>query len=138
MAASTTPIFTNVPMNWFSDAVLLTANTTTDLTSGTIVLLATAGANGSRVDRLYLQPIGTNIATVARFWLNNGSTTGTAANNRWFLDVTLPAVTNSAVASNPAVVIEANLVMQATYRLYAVVATTVASGYHVVSVGGNY
>lgn len=138
MAANTSPIFTDTPQNWFSDANITTANTTTDLTSGTIYLLATAGADGARFDRLYLQPIGTNTASVARLWLNNGSATGTAANNRWFLDVSLPASTNSNVASIPAVIVELNLTVQQGYRLYLTLGTTVAAGYHGVVEGGNY
>jgi hypothetical protein len=138
LAAGTSPIFTLVVQNWFSDALIVTANTTLDLTSGTIYLLATAGADGSRFDRLYLQPVGTNTASVARLWLNNGGVTGTAANNRWFLDFTLPATTTSIVASIPAVVAELNLRAQATYRLYMTIGTTVAAGYFGTVEGGNY
>ena len=137
MAANTQPIFTGTPQSWIQQT-LATQNTTTDLTAGTIYLLATAGANGSRFDRLYLQPLGTNIATVARFWINNGATTGTATNNSWFLDVTLPSATNSIVASIPAIIIELNLIVQATYRLYATIGTTVAAGYDALVAGGNY
>ena len=138
MAANTSPTFTLVTQSWFSDAVIATANTTLDLTSGTIYLLATAGADGSRFDRLYLQPVGTNTASVARLWLNNGGVTTTAANNRWFLDFTLAATTNSIVASIPAIIAELNLRVQATYRLYLTLGTTVAAGYHGLVEGGNY
>ena len=138
MAAGTSPIFSQVVQNWFSDAVIATANTTLDLTSGTIYLLATAGADGAHLDRLYLQPIGTNTASVARLWINNGGTTGTAANNRWFKDFTLPATTNSIVASIPSVEAQLNLKLQITYRLYLTLGTTVAAGYHGVVEGGNF
>lgn len=138
MAANTSPIFTLVTKNWFSDADIKTANTTLDLTSGTISLLVTAGADGSHLDRLYLQPLGTNTASCGRLWLNNGSTTGTATNNRWFLDFALPATTNSIVASIPAVIVEMNIVMEAAYRLYMTIGTTVAAGYQGAVVGGNY
>lgn len=138
MAANTSPTFTLTSQNWFSDALIATANTTLDLTSGTIYLLATAGADGARFERIYLQPVGTNTASVARLWINNGSTTGTAANNRWFWDFTLPGTTNSIVASIPAVWFEINLRVQATYRLYGTLGTTVAAGYHGLVEGGNY
>lgn len=138
MAANTSPTFTLVTQNWFSDALIATANTTLDLTSGTIYLLATAGADGARFDRLYLQPVGTNTASVGRLWMNNGSTTGTAANNRWFLDFTLAATTTSIVASIPAVVVELNFRAQATYRLYMTIGTTVAAGYQGLVEGGNF
>lgn len=137
MAANTAPIFTATPKSWILNAIA-TANTTTDLTSGTIYLLATAGANGARFDRIFLQPLGTNTASVARFWINNGSTTGTAANNSWFLDVSLPAATNSVVASIPAVIVELNLVVEAAFRLYLTLGTTVAAGLDSLVAGGNY
>lgn len=142
MPANTSPIFTLTPKSFFSDAVIATANTTADLTSGTIYLLATAGASGSRFDRLYLQPLGNaaqnNVATVLRLWLNNGSTTATAANNRFFLDMTLPATTGSITASVPAVTLQLDMTVEAAFRLYATLGTTVAQGYHGVVEGGNY
>ena len=142
MAANTSPIFTLTAQNWFSDALILTANTTADLTSGTIYLLATAGANGARFDRLFMQPIGNaaqnNVATVLRLWLNNGGVTSTAANNRFFLDATLAASTGSITASVPAQIIELNLPVAATHRRYATLGTTVATGYHGMVAGGDY
>lgn len=137
MAANTAPIYTNVPVNSWIGPVLA-ANTTKDLSAGTIYLVCTAGVNGSRIDRLQFQPLGTNVATAGRIWINNGGATGTAANNAYYLDVTLPISTVSEVASIPAISIQLDLVLQATYRIYVTVGTVVAAGYMVTAVGGNY
>lgn len=140
MAANTSPIYTGTPQNWFSTGVLTDKTTTTDLTASTsgVYLIATAGSNGSRFDRAYIQPAGTNVATAFRFWINTGATTTTPANNVQFLDVTLPAATVSQTASNPAVIIELNLVVQASYKLYVTQGTSQAAGNNVMVVGGNY
>jgi hypothetical protein len=138
MPGNTAPLYSGGPKNWLSDAILLTANATLDLTTGAMVLLATGGVNGSRLDRSFFQPLGTNIATVARFWINNGQLTTVAGNNRWFLDATFPISTTSLVASNPAIIIPWDIVLEPAFRLYAVLGTTVASGYHCLTVGGDY
>ena len=138
MPGNTAPLYVGTVRCWLSDAVILAANTTLDLTSGTIYLLATGGVNGSRLDRLDLQPIGTNVATVIRLWVNNGQTTATAANNRWWRDYALPGTTTSATVSIPSVIVELNMVLEASFRLYATLGTTVAAGYHGLVTGGDY
>ncbi len=56
-------------------------------------LVFTAGANGSYIKKLRFQAIGTNVASVARIYINNGSTNGTATNNSFYGQVSLPATT---------------------------------------------
>jgi hypothetical protein len=140
MPANTTPIFTATPdIQWISS--VLTSNATADLTSGTIYLCFTADAtNGGYVQRMRFKalPGGNNIASVARVWINNGSTTGTATNNILFDEATLPAttgVTNAAVAP---VEIPLNFPLPAGYRLYVTLGTTVATGYTITTIGGKY
>ncbi len=79
-------------------ANIAAANTAKDGT-GTVVTLMTAGAEGSKVDKITVRPLGTNVATVLRFFINNGSTNATAANNTLIHEVTLPATTVSEVAA---------------------------------------
>lgn len=137
MAAGTAPIFPATPANWLINGVL-TANTTKDLTSGTIYLLGTAGANGSYLEKLIVQPDGTNIATVLRVWINNSLTTGTAANNCYIKDATMPSTTNSEVAQIGNAEIPINLAIPASYRVYLTLGTTVAAGFHVLGAAGDF
>ena len=138
MSANTSPIFTGKPsVQWIGP--VLTANTTKDLTAGTIYLIFTADAtNGGRVDFLRITPIGSCIATVLRLWINNGATTGTATNQIMYDAMTLPAVTLSEAADFGALVWPIDLVLPISYRLYATVGTGVATGYHLTAVGGAY
>ena len=110
MAQNTNPIFPLIPANsWVSGVAAnaatpgVTANTTKDLTSGTIYgPIETAGAvEGSRLDFIKVRALGTNVATVIRIWLNNGSATGTAANNTLYLERTLSATTVSETSEQP-------------------------------------
>lgn len=140
MAANTSPIFSRTPSFGFSDATpILTANTTTDLTAGTIYLLFTADATeGSYVDKIILQPIGTNVATAGRIWINNGSTTATATNNTQIKDVTLAATTVSQVAAIGNTEITLGFALPAGYRIYMTLGTTVAAGFKSAVVAGTY
>ena len=138
MAANTTPIFPRTPQVEWSNAVLA-ANTTTDLTSGTIYQVFAADATeGSRVDYLQIMPLGTNVATVLRVWVNNGSTTATAANNVMHKNITLPATTLSQTAQLTEQQVNLDLSLPPGYNLYVTLGTAVAAGYGVTAVGGKY
>lgn len=99
MAANTSPIYSRLAdVQWA--ITVLAANTTKDLTAGTSYLCFTADATeGGRLDKLRIRSLGTNVATVMRVWINNGSTTGTAANNTLYTEITLAATTVSEVAA---------------------------------------
>jgi hypothetical protein len=146
MPANTSPIFPlTANVTWVSGAAAnaatpgVTANTTFDLTSGTIYgPVYTATTNGSRLDFLRLRPLGTNVQTVVRVWINNGSATGTAANNALFFERTLAATTVSQTTEQLDLVIPLNISLQTTYRVYLTFGTAVAAGFHASVVGGDY
>src|SRR5438874_2730075 len=63
-------------------------------------LVFTADAtNGGFVQRLRFKAGGTNVASVARIFINNGTTVGTAANNVFYGEISLPATTAAAAAA---------------------------------------
>lgn len=137
MPGNTAPIFSRIAkVGW---EVVAAANTTRDLTSGTIYLLFTADAtNGSRAEKLILHPLGTNVATVVRLWLNNGSTTATLANNKLIDEITMAATTASEVAEVAKTELILNLSLPASYRIYATTGTSIAAGIAATVVGGDY
>jgi hypothetical protein len=94
----------------------------------------TAGANGSYLQRLIARPAGTNIASVLRVFLNNGSTNATAANNVLITEATLPASTGALVP----VELPLNFAIPAAYVLNVTLGTTVATGYYITVLAGNY
>jgi hypothetical protein len=147
MAQNTNPIFPLIPVNtWVSGVAAnaatpgVTANTTKDLTSGTIYgPIETAGAvEGSRLDFIKVRALGTNVATVVRIWINNGSVTTTAANNTLYLERTLSATTVSETSEQPDIILPLNISLAAGYRVYATFGTAVAAGFHLTAIGGDY
>jgi hypothetical protein len=147
MAQNTNPIFPLVPVNsWVSGTAAtagtpgLSANTTTDLTAGTIYgpIFTADATDGSRLDFIKVRALGTNVATVIRIWINNGSVTTTAANNALYLERTLSATTVSQTAELPDIILPLNISLAPGYRVYATFGTAVAAGFHLTAVGGDY
>jgi len=139
MVANTIPIFTNVPSIANDSAAGIVANTTKDLTAGTIYLVYTADVtDGSFVQKLRVRPKGTNVATVMRVFLNNGLTTATLANNMLYDEITLPATTNSEVAALLGYDVPMNIALPPGWRIYVTFGTIVAGGFAVTTVAGNY
>jgi hypothetical protein len=147
MAQNTNPIFPLIPVNsWVSGTAATAgtpgrdANTTTDLTAGTIYgpIFTADATDGSRLDFIKVRALGTNVATVIRIWINNGSATGTAANNTLYLERTLSATTVSQVAEQPDIILPMNISLAPGYRVYATFGTAVAAGFHLTAIGGDY
>lgn len=133
MTANQNPIYGLTPkISAIGNTVTTAANTAFDGT-GTVITAHTAGANGS-----YLQSItfcaqggagNNNVASVARLFINNGTTPGTATNNIFIGEVTLPATTGSASTAVPPVVFPLNRPIPAGYVLNWCLGTAVATGY---------
>lgn len=144
MAANTIPIYSKAGQISWAPVAVKTANTAKDGT-GTVETIFTAGVDGGRVDRIRMRPIGTNVATVLRVFINNGSTNATPANNILYAEITLAATTASeaaalALSEFPLAADPASfpLVLPAGYKLNVTVGTTVASGYMVSAIGATY
>jgi hypothetical protein len=141
MAANTAPIFSLLGDVQWSVSAMTTANTTKDLTSGTIYLTFTADAtNGGFVQRIRFRSLGTNSnATVARIWINNGSSTGTASNNTLFDEITLTSITNSETSSQATFELPLNFALPPGYKIYVTVGTAPTSaGWQSTVIGGKY
>lgn len=135
MPANINPIYPLTPkVSW---GELLTANTAKDGT-GTVTTVFTAGANGARVDYLKVRAKGTNVATVLRIFINNGSDPTVATNNALVLDYTIAATTNSETASLADNLITLDMSIPAGYKITCTIGTTVAAGLVVTAFGGDY
>jgi hypothetical protein len=137
MPANTSPIYCVTPLVVIM-GTLTTANTTKTGAAGTISTQFIVGANGGRLEKIVCQPIGTNIATAMRIFVNNGGSTGTAGNNTYYRDATLPATTLTEVASMPSTEIVLDLVLPASYTVFVTIATGIAAGIAFTGVGGSY
>lgn len=140
MPANNQPIFTRLADIQWTD-VMTVANTTTDLTAGTIYLAFTADAtNGGYVQRIRFRTLGTNSnATVARVWVNNGATNATNTNNTLFDEITLPITTVSQVAAQANYELPLNFALPAGYRIYVTLGQAPTSaGWEATVIGGKY
>lgn len=137
MAANTVPIFLRQPsVQWVSTGT--SANTNLDGT-GTVATVFTADAtNGSKIEKVKLKHLGSNTGTVIRLFVNNGSSTGTAANNSLYKEVALASNSVSQTAESAEAEIAIDLVLPAGYKLLATTGTAIASGVQVTAVGGHY
>jgi hypothetical protein len=160
MAVTATPIFTQTPNVGALNAILSTAMTNTKAFDGTdtagtaLVLVYTAGVNGSRIDQVTcrfastngLTASGTSSASLIRFWINNGSVNTTATNNILLGEVAMAATAvtalgTSALTVNQLSVPTSGLNLPASYRIYA--GSTVAAGgtniaFAINAIGGDY
>jgi hypothetical protein len=137
MAANVSPIFILVPQVQWGTSFLTAANTAKDGT-GTVLTCWTTGAESGFVQRIRFRPVGTNVATVARVFVNNGSANTTAANNILFAELTLPLTTITETAAQPDYELPLNFGMPTGYKINVVLGTAVAAGYAISVVGGSF
>lgn len=141
-APNSQPIFSYVAdIQWVESCTA--ANNTIDITSGTSYLVWTADAtNGGYLDecRVKANPANNTAATVCRFWINNGSTTGTAANSAIIGELSLIATTTSATAPLPDFSYPVKKAIPPGYRVYVTFGTAPGGSaeFTVTGFGGKY
>ena len=139
MAVNTAPIFSATGDIQWSLTPLVSANTAYDGTGANSVIVATAGASGSFIQRIRFKASGSATATVARIFINNGSDTGSAVNNVLFDEITLAATTATQTAATATYELPLNFALPAGYQIIATVGTAQPTGgWEVTSIGGSY
>lgn len=144
MVANTTPIYSKEGKISWNTSILKTANTALDGT-GTVQTVFTAGTNGSRVERIRIKPLGTNIATLLRVFINNGNDQSVASNNVLYAEKVVSSYTLSQTASYLQVELPDTtdatcfpIVLPAGYKINVAIGTTVATGIQVTAIGSDY
>lgn len=132
------PIFTKVASAAW--ATLTAANTAKDGTGTTDLVMTADATEGSNLGTIICEPRGTNVATVLRVFLNNGSTPTTAANNTLIGQIALPATTLSETTTSTMQGVERvfNRAIPPGYRIYVCLATAVAAGWQITTASGDY
>lgn len=144
MAANTQPIYSisgDVSRDGTTGMTTAITTATGDYTgaSANHILVFTANAtNGGFIQRLRFKALGTNTASVARIYLNNGSANTSAANNSFYGEVALPATTAINTTSTIDLDYPMDFALPAGFRIYVGVATTVAAGWVCVPIAGKY
>ena len=128
MAANTNPIFPLTPR--CAGATLTTAATEKDGSTATSLLVA--GENGTRLEKIIVKPIGTNVATVIRFFaVGTGMDTIIG-------EQTIAAATASEEEALAEYIIVLDFVLPYGATLKASLGTTVAAGIQVTAFAGDY
>jgi hypothetical protein len=139
MAANTDPIYSRSPdIQWTTIPSATTANTAGDGTGTVFTVWTSDSTNGGFLQRVRIKALSTSTATVLRFFINNGSTNGTAANNSFFEEVTIPAVTASSVAAVQPFEVPFNVALPAGYKVNCCYATSVTGAVYLTAIGGKY
>ncbi len=137
MSANVQPIYTRVgDLQW---AVAITAANTAKDGTGTVTTVFIAdGTNGGYVRSVRAKPAGTNVASVLRIFVNNGSTNTVAANNWYLEDISLPGTSLTETAGQPTIEIPLGLALPPGYKINVTLGTAVAAGWIVGTVAGKY
>jgi hypothetical protein len=139
MAANTAPIFSGTGDIQWSPTPLVSANTLYDGTGANSVIVATAGASGSFVQRIRFKASGSTTATVGRIFINNGLSTGSADNNVLFDEITLAATTATNTAATATYELPLNFALPVGYRITATIGTAqTTGGWEACIIGGSY
>lgn len=139
MPSNTTPIFSKAGDIQWNTTPIVTANTTTDLTTGTSYLIFTADpTNGGYIQKLRIRALGTNVASVMRVWINNGSTIATASNNVLYDEISLAISTASQTSALSVYELPLNFALPLGYTIYVTIGTTVSAGFDVTAIAGKY
>ena len=145
MSANIQPIFPLTPkISWGTVTTAApVAASNHDGTTTYAVCIFTAGVNGSRIDEIKALPLGTNVASDLRIFINNGNANTMASDNVLYADVALPAITiNETLGQSEVIIRQPNdnrsIVLPPNYKIYATVGTTIAAGWEVVVQGGDF
>lgn len=144
MPGNSNPIFsrvgdvTNNGTTGMNQAITAAANDYTGAGANNSLVFTADSTNGGFIQRLRFKPIGTNTASVARVFLNNGSANTTAANNTFYGEVSLPGTTISSTAALPDIDYAMNIALPPGFRIYVGLGTAVAAGWSCVPIAGKY
>lgn len=114
------------------------ANDYTGISANNALVFTADATNGSYVQRLRFKAIGTNTASVARIYINNGSANTTATNNSFYGELALAATTLIATTSTIDIDYPLSFALNPGFRIYVGLGTTVAAGWVVTPVAGDY
>lgn len=143
-AANRVPIYTaqgevaNNGTTGMNQPITAAANDYSGISANNSLIFTADATNGSYVQKIRLKAAGSCVASVMRFYINNGSTAGTATNNQFYGEVSLPATTAIATAAAVEIDYPLNFALPPAFRLYAGLGTAVSAGWVCSVIAGNY
>lgn len=94
--------------------------------------------NGGFVQRIRFKALGTNIASVARIYINNGGLQTLAVNNVFYGEQALPGTTLNNAGATVDIDYPMNIAINPGFRIFVGLGTTVAAGWRPQAIGGRY
>ena len=116
---------------------LITANTSVTGAAGTVANVLSAKID-TFIEAIDFQSAGTNAATVARVFLNNGKSRTIAANNLLWKQFTLAATTASQTAAPASERKEIQEYIPAGYQLFVAIGTAGTDGWRINAITGPH
>ena len=144
MAANTTPIYSGAgdvsrdSTTGMNQLVTAAANDYTGAGANNSLIFTADATDGSFVQRIRFKAGGTNVASVARIFLNNGSANTSAGNNVFYGEISLPATTAIATAATIEIDYPLNFALPAGFRIYFGLGTAVSAGWVATVIAGKY
>jgi hypothetical protein len=138
MSQNTAPIFTQTPNIGIGSIAVSNSVSPFDMTSGASSSLFTAGASGSYVSKIRIKPSGSTVATVLRFFINNGGSTTVATNNTLYAEISIPAITVSTTLAQNDFEVPLNIAIPGSYSIYGIASAFTTGGFEITTIGGNY
>ena len=144
MAGNSDPIFSKVgdvsnnAATTFAGGMVTATGDYTGVSANHVQAWISDATNGGFLQRLRFKATGTNTASVARIYINNGSTHTTATNNSFYGEISLPATTAINTAATVDIDYPMNLALNPGFSIWCGLATTVAASWVVTGIGGKY
>ena len=140
MAANSDPIYSRVgAIGWSTaGAISAAANDLTGISTNNVVIFTADTDNGGFLQRLRWKHAGTNVAGVARVYINNSSGTTVVGNNVLFTEQSLPAITASTAAPQFDIDTPMNIALPPGYRIVVGLGSSMANGWFATAVAGKY
>lgn len=138
MSQNTAPIFTQSPDIGIGTIATSNSLSPYDMTSGPSSSLFIAGPSGSYISKIRIKPSGSTIATVLRFFINNGQSTTGSANNTLYAEISLPAITLSTTLAQNDFEVPMNIALPGSYAIYGIAGAHSTGGFKITTIGGDY
>jgi len=140
MALNTAPIYSGVGDIQWGTTALTVANPSYEASGSGAVLIFSASASGSFVQRVRFKASGSTTATVARIFIADTDLPSTGSNVVLFDEVTLAATTATQTAATTVYELPMNIALPPNYKIVATVATAqvAGGGWYASAVGGSY
>jgi hypothetical protein len=135
---NTKPIFPGKPRNAWSPVVITAVNFYDGDLSGAAEVFTADADHSTRLDKVRILSLGTNAATVARLYINNGSSAAVATNNSLLKEVTIAATTASATLALAETTLQIDELIQAGYKLLFAIGTTGTAGFKALASIGDF